>query len=85
MEALLDQVQAEGQLVGAPPLPVSLPDPDDEVFLAVALAGPAQYLITGNPRHYPAKSRQEVRVVSPADFLALYRKQETPPHETDRP
>jgi uncharacterized protein len=75
--ALLDQIKAGGLAVGAKPLPTSLPDPDDEVFLAVALAGPARYLITGNLRHYPAKSRRGVRVVSPGEFLARYREQET--------
>ena len=74
VEALLDQIQAGGQLVEAHPLPVPLPDPDDEVFLAAALAGQAQYLVTGNLKHYPARARHGVRVVLPADFLVLYRK-----------
>jgi putative PIN family toxin of toxin-antitoxin system len=76
VEALLDQIQAGGQLVNAHPLPAPLPDPDDEVFLAAALAGQAQYLVTGNLKHYPAGTRQGVRVVLPADFLAWYRKRE---------
>jgi len=84
VEALLDQVKAGGLIVGARPLPAPLPDPDDEVFLAVALAGPAQHLVTRNTRHYPVKSRQGVQVVSPAEFLALYRKQVPPAQEEDR-
>lgn len=81
VEALLDQIKAGGLMVGARPLRTPTPDPDDEVFLAVALAGLAQHLITGNPRHYPMKNRQKVRVVSPAEFLTWYRKQRTPaPH-----
>jgi putative PIN family toxin of toxin-antitoxin system len=71
VEALLDQIEAGGHLVGAHPLPDALPDPDDEVFLAVALAGQALCLVTGNLRHYPLKSRQGMRVVSPAQFLEL--------------
>lgn len=77
VEALLEQIRTGGLLVGARPLPAPLPDPDDEVFLAVALAGAARYLVTGNPRHYPAKSRQGVHVVSPSEFLACYREQGT--------
>jgi len=36
---MLDQIETNGELTGARPLPTSLPDPDDEVFLAVAIAG----------------------------------------------
>ena len=78
VELFLAQLKAGGLVVGARPLPEALPDPDDEVFLAVALAGPAQHLVTGNTRHYPVKSRQGVEVITPAGFLAWYRKQELP-------
>ncbi len=73
VEALLDQIQADGEPVEALPLPRRLPDPDDECFLAAALAGKAQYLVTGNLKHYPKRNRQGVQVVSPRDFLELYR------------
>ncbi len=74
VESVLAQLEADGDLVTARPLPEDLPDPDDEVFLAVALAGQADCLVTGNLRHYPAPRRQGVRVVSPRNFLELYRK-----------
>jgi putative PIN family toxin of toxin-antitoxin system len=85
VEALLDQIKAGGLVVAARPLPGPLPDPDDEVFLAVALAGAVQHLVTGNTRHYPAKSRQEVLVVSPAEFLTWYRKQAPPARTAQGP
>lgn len=85
VESLLDQVKAGGLMVGARPLPAPLQDPDREVFLAVALAGPAPHLVTGDARHYPAKSRQEVQVVSPAEFLTWYRKQVPPGRKEDGP
>ena len=74
VESVLAQLEADGDLVTADPLPESLPDPDDEVFLAVALASQAHCLVTGNIRHYPASRRQGVQVVSPRNFLELYRK-----------
>lgn len=74
VESVLAQLEADGDLVTAEPLPEGLPDPDDEVFLAVALASQAYCLVTGNLRHYPASRRQGVRVVSPRNFLELYRK-----------
>ncbi len=71
--SLLNQIAADGLLVTARPLAVPLPDPDDEVFLAVALAGNARCLVTGNLRHYPKPIRQRMTVVSPRNFLDLYR------------
>lgn len=73
VESLLDQIEADGVPVAAFPLSERLPDPDDEAFLAVALAGEVDFLITGNLRHFPEASRQGVRVVSPRDFLNSYR------------
>lgn len=72
VEALIDQVRAEGVLVTAHPLPRHLPDPDDDVFLAVALAAGATCLVTGNLRHFPEQRRQGLPVVSPRRFLDLY-------------
>ena len=72
MEALLDQIRADGVLATALPLSTRLPDPDDEVFLAVALAAGATCLVTGNLRHFPEQSRHGLPVVSPRRFLDLY-------------
>ena len=74
VESLLDQIEADGVPVAAFPLSERLPDPDDEAFLAVALAGEARSLVTGNLKHYPERSRQGVRVVSPREFLESYRR-----------
>ena len=73
VESLLRQIAADGLLVAARPLTVPLPDPDDEAFLAVALAGDARCLVTGNLRHYPKPIRQRMPVLSPRDYLKLYR------------
>jgi putative PIN family toxin of toxin-antitoxin system len=47
----------------------TLPDPDDAVFLAAALATPDQVLVTGNAAHFPAKLCRPVRILSPAEAL----------------
>lgn len=47
----------------------SLPDPDDEVFLAAALATPDQIIVTGNAAHFPAKVCRPARVLTPAEAL----------------
>lgn len=46
-------------------------DPDDDKFLSCALAGAATHVVTGNLRHFPKGGYQGVRIVSPAEFLAL--------------
>ena len=51
------------------PWPRPGPDPKDGPFLALAHAAGA-WLVTGNLRHFPRSVREEVTVVSPADFLA---------------
>ena len=67
--AVLSPVVIEGELIAAPPLTTRLPDPDDEPFLEVAKAACADYLVTGNIRHFPPDHRQGVRVTSPREFL----------------
>ena len=73
IDGLLEQLRAVGEPVAAIPLGHRLPDRDDEPFLEVALAAGAEYLVTGNLRHYPPRARGALRVVSPASFLEIYK------------
>ena len=70
---LLTQIEASGAAVAAPPLAEHLPHQDDEPFLEVALAGKAQYLVTGNLKHFPVKKSQGMTIAFPAEFLKIYR------------
>jgi len=74
IDTLLDFVIQNGQLVSTIPLKNSLPDPDDEAFLEVAIAGSAGCLVTGNKSHFPASSRQGIKILSPTEFIYFYRK-----------
>lgn len=47
----------------------ALPDPDDEVFLAAALATEDRILVTGKRAHFPAARCKPVRVLSPAEAV----------------
>jgi uncharacterized protein len=49
-----------------------LRDPDDEIYLATALSGRAEVLITGNIRHFPESRYGSIAILRPADFLACY-------------
>ena len=49
----------------------SLPDPDDEPFLAVALATPDRVLVTGNIRDYPAAVSEGITLLTPRAAYTL--------------
>jgi putative PIN family toxin of toxin-antitoxin system len=74
--ALLDHMEHRGHTVASSPLRHSLPDPDDEPFLKVALAGKAVCLVTGNASHFPAKLCQGRKIFSPNGFLTFYKTQQ---------
>ena len=49
----------------------NLPDATDAPFLECAVKA-ACVLVTGNARHFPARFRRGVRVLSPAEFVTEY-------------
>lgn len=73
--ALLDYIMYRGLIVASSPLQHSLPDPDDEPFLEVALAGKAVCLVTGNQKHFPAGRCQGGKILSPGEFLIFFKNQ----------
>ncbi|MBC2715679.1 MAG: putative toxin-antitoxin system toxin component, PIN family [Desulfobacteraceae bacterium] len=46
-------------------------DPSDNKFLECALECKANFLITGNIKHFPSKKFRETRIVTPADFVRI--------------
>jgi putative PIN family toxin of toxin-antitoxin system len=67
---LVDYFIAEGEALGAPPLDITLPDPDDLAFLEVAIAGNADALVTGNLRHFPREAVSgRVEILAPSQLL----------------
>jgi uncharacterized protein len=67
--AILDYIERSSWVVSSVPLSFSLPDPDDEPFLEIAISGDADYLVTGNAVHFPSELCQGVKVMSPSDFV----------------
>ena len=52
-------------------LKVVTADPDDDKIVDCAVAGQAEYIITGDRRHLlPLDRYQGIRIVSPSDFLS---------------
>ncbi len=46
------------------------PDPDDDKFLECADAARADYLVTGNQRHFP-KFWKQTKVITSSDFIGI--------------
>lgn len=66
---LIELMQSASVVVEAPPSPVVLPDPDDEIYVAAALAAQADALITGNAAHFPETHYGRTRVLTPRQFV----------------
>ena len=71
VQSLLQFIQTYAETVALTPMKISLPDASDEPFLACALQGKADFLITGNKKHFPSSLCRPARVVSPSEFLEL--------------
>ena len=66
----LDLAAAVAELVAAPPLPNAVcRDPDDDKFLACALAAPARYIVSGDRDLLAVSPYRGVTVVRPRDFI----------------
>jgi uncharacterized protein len=74
IDSIIIQIKAEG--VPANPVPVNenLPDSDDLPFLEVAISGGADFIVTGNKKHFPKPAYKNIKIVSPSEFLEEYRR-----------
>jgi len=69
VQSVLEFFEHEGDYITAGPASDIVVDSDDVPFFEVAVAGPADYLVTGNERHFPDKPF----VVSPKEFVSILR------------
>jgi putative PIN family toxin of toxin-antitoxin system len=69
VDNLSDFLLQSGERVYTVSTSVALPDASDGKFLEVAIDGTADFLVTGNLKHFPPRQRRGVRVVSPREFL----------------
>ncbi len=67
--AVIAMFREKGALVAPQGSPPTLPDPDDAKFLQCAEASRAEYLVTGNKRHFPQDAWGMVAVVSAGELL----------------
>lgn len=65
IEPLIDFIKYEGEFIASLPLKTHFVDEDDRMFLEVAVSGNAEYLITGNTKHFPPENY----IVTPKIFI----------------
>jgi len=65
---LLDYVRHEGEFIAVEPLRAPSVSEDDKMFYEVAKTGKAQFLVTGNKKHFPS----EDMVRTPKEFVDMY-------------
>ncbi|MBL8236395.1 MAG: putative toxin-antitoxin system toxin component, PIN family [Bryobacterales bacterium] len=68
LNALIGSLLAAAATVDAPPICRACSDPDDNLLLDTALAAGAQFVVTGNLRHFPAEWRG-IEVLNARQFL----------------
>ena len=62
---VMDFIQNDGIYISAEPIKKEFQDEEDKKFYEVAITGDADYLITGNIKHFP----KDPMVISPSGFL----------------
>lgn len=72
---LLTELQTSALRVIIPEQLQVCKDADDDKFLETAVIGAADFLVTKNTKHFPAKQYQSVRIVSVSKFLDFIEKQ----------
>jgi uncharacterized protein len=70
VESILEFLEYGSPSITAGPTSAAISDSDDISFYEVAIAGTADYLITGNDKHFPARQF----IVSPRTFLEILRR-----------
>jgi putative PIN family toxin of toxin-antitoxin system len=63
----LEFIRNNGEYIVAEPQAIQFDDEDDKIFYDVFKSSDAEYIITGNKKHYP----QEENIISPREYKEL--------------
>lgn len=69
-QQLLQLIRNHARVVTPSPLPTVTSDPADNIFVECAAAARADYLVTGNARHFP-RYWKNTKIISSSEFLDL--------------
>jgi putative PIN family toxin of toxin-antitoxin system len=70
-QQLLQLLKTHARLVSPSRQLQITPDPDDNIFLECADAASADYLVTGNQRHFP-KFWKKTKIITSREFITLF-------------
>lgn len=74
IEAYIDLLQQIGVMIDQVPKVRAVPDDaDDDKFIALALAGNASYLVTGDDHLLSMRQFQGITILKPAAFISLWK------------
>ena len=71
IDALLSLLREHGEMFTPTPVRGGSPDPDDDKFIACALAARADYLVTGNKRDFREDQITPTKLVSAGELLNI--------------
>jgi putative PIN family toxin of toxin-antitoxin system len=69
-QQLVQLIKNHTRVVTPSRVPQVTSDPDDNIFVECADAGRADYLVTGNQRHFP-KFWKNTKIISSSEFLSV--------------
>ena len=69
IQVTLHVLHSLGDFFTPEPCGIKLPDPDDAIYLDLALAAYAEFIITGNKKHFPENLCKGIQILSPREFL----------------
>jgi uncharacterized protein len=76
IKGILGLIRTKGLLFSSEPVVRVSPDPEDDALIACAIAAGAEFLVTGNKRHFPQESYGRSKVVSARELLEILKKPE---------
>ena len=71
VQCLLGLLRQRGEMFDPVPVVGISPDRDDDKIISCALAAKADFLVTGNKRHFPPTERIGHRIVNAAELLEI--------------
>ena len=72
VDILVNHIEELGERIDAKPLAVAINDSDDVMFYEVLESAGANFLVTGNTKHF--EQIKDKRIVTPAVFMGKYYK-----------
>lgn len=74
IQAILVEIAETSYIVsGRTLLQVVIEDPDDDTFLAAAIEGHAEYIVTGDHHLLDLRTYKDIKIVTPKEFLTIWR------------